>query len=50
VEHIDPIHTGHLILAETAYDKYSLDKVLLMPTAIPPHKTDITNHFTEVIW
>lgn len=28
----DPIHTGHLILAETAYDAAELDRVLLMPT------------------
>lgn len=28
----DPIHMGHLILAETAYDAAGLDKLLLMPT------------------
>ena len=27
----DPIHTGHLILAETAYDSFGLDRVLLIP-------------------
>lgn len=28
----DPIHTAHLIIAEAAYDAFSLDEVLLMPS------------------
>lgn len=28
----DPIHTGHLILAEAAYDAYQLDELLIMPS------------------
>lgn len=28
----NPIHTGHLILAENAYNLYDLDVVLIMPT------------------
>ena len=27
----DPIHIGHLILGETAYEQFHLDKVLFMP-------------------
>lgn len=34
----DPIHRGHLILAENAVNALGLDRVLFMPTAIPPHK------------
>jgi nicotinate-nucleotide adenylyltransferase len=34
----DPIHVGHLMLAEQAYDKYDLDKILIMPAGHPPHK------------
>lgn len=34
----DPIHLGHLILAEEARDRLRLDRVLLAPAADPPHK------------
>ena len=34
----DPIHLGHLILAEQARDALGLDRTLLMPAARPPHK------------
>lgn len=30
----NPIHTGHLILAENAYDALKLDKVYIMPTGV----------------
>lgn len=36
----DPIHVGHLILGETAYEQFALDKVLFMPAGNPPHKKD----------
>lgn len=36
----DPIHMGHLFLAETAYDRLGLDKVLLMPAPDPYHRID----------
>jgi len=34
----NPIHTAHLILAETAYEQLGLDKILFMPSKKPPHK------------
>lgn len=34
----DPIHIGHLILAETARDTLQLDQVFFVPAADPPHK------------
>ena len=34
----DPVHMGHLILAETIRSDYPLDKILFMPAAVPPHK------------
>lgn len=36
----DPIHIGHLILAEEAWHQLGLDQVLLAPAADPPHKRD----------
>ncbi len=34
----NPIHIGHLIIAEMAFEQFQLDKVLFMPTCQPPHK------------
>ncbi len=34
----NPIHIGHLILAEEAYHKLKLDKLIIVPTFMPPHK------------
>ncbi|MCX5685882.1 MAG: nicotinate-nucleotide adenylyltransferase [Candidatus Omnitrophica bacterium] len=34
----NPIHIAHLILAEEALSKLKLDKVIFVPTFIPPHK------------
>ncbi len=36
----DPIHLGHLQLAEQALEEYCLDCVWFMPSGQPPHKTD----------
>ena len=34
----DPIHYGHLILAEEVSHSLKLDKLIFVPTNIPPHK------------
>ncbi|MDB4349919.1 nicotinate-nucleotide adenylyltransferase, partial [Omnitrophica bacterium] len=34
----NPIHLGHLRLAEEALKKLSLDKLIFIPSYIPPHK------------
>ena len=34
----DPIHFGHLVAAEYARQKFSLDKVVFIPSGQPPHK------------
>ena len=34
----NPIHIGHLILAEEAREKLGLDKMIFMPANLPPHK------------
>ena len=34
----DPVHSGHLLLAEAARLAYRLDRILFIPTGVPPHK------------
>ncbi|MBR3397770.1 MAG: nicotinate-nucleotide adenylyltransferase [Lachnospiraceae bacterium] len=36
----DPIHIGHLILAQAAYEQLELDRVFIIPAGRPPHKKD----------
>lgn len=36
---LDPIHLGHLIIAQSAMQELSLEKVVFMPSGNPPHKT-----------
>ena len=43
----DPIHIGHLILGETAYEQFHLDQVLFMPAGNPPHKRNRSNRATD---
>ncbi|MCE5284301.1 MAG: nicotinate-nucleotide adenylyltransferase [Pelosinus sp.] len=34
----DPIHIGHLVIAEAVRIEYLLDKIIFIPAANPPHK------------
>jgi len=37
----DPVHTGHLIMAECAMNEIDdLDKIIFIPSARPPHKNE----------
>src|SRR5262249_2907331 len=36
----DPVHLGHLILAEQCREQGALDRVLFLPAARPPHKQE----------
>lgn len=36
----NPIHYGHLVIAQWAKEGYSLDKVLFIPSGTPPHKLE----------
>ena len=48
-----PIHYGHLIIAENAYEQYHLDQVIFMPTGHAPHKSfsgdEMTKHRCEMV-
>ena len=43
----DPIHMGHLILGEKAYEQFRLEKVLFMPSGNPPHKRNRPGRATD---
>lgn len=50
----DPIHLGHLVTAEEARTQFGLDKVLFVPSGIPPHKrpeevTDAKHRFLMTV-
>ena len=36
----DPIHNGHLHMAECAYEQYELDEIWLIPNGHAPHKDE----------
>jgi nicotinate-nucleotide adenylyltransferase len=38
----DPVHFGHLLLAECCREQARLDEVWFVPAAVPPHKLDRT--------
>ena len=36
----NPVHTGHIDLADACYKEIGLDKLIFIPTSIPPHKSN----------
>lgn len=34
----NPIHQGHLMMAEYALQKYGFEKIIFIPASLPPHK------------
>lgn len=36
----DPIHNGHLVVAQEVMERFDLDKILFIPVGIPPHKLE----------
>lgn len=49
----NPIHFGHLIIAESLLNQTLIDRIIFIPAAIPPHKQDQTicseNHRFKMI-
>ena len=41
----NPIHAGHLHIAQAAYEEFALDEVWFLPAGIPPHK-DVADSVT----
>ncbi|OQA01203.1 MAG: Nicotinate-nucleotide adenylyltransferase [Planctomycetes bacterium ADurb.Bin412] len=41
----DPIHNGHLIISRSAAEQLGVQKIILIPSAVPPHKQN--KIFTE---
>lgn len=39
----DPIHIGHLLLGQMAYESFGLDEVWFLPNGNPPHKDATIN-------
>lgn len=35
----NPIHIGHLMIAQMVLEKFDLDKVIFVPSYLPPHKS-----------
>ena len=36
----NPIHNGHIMLAQYCKQEIGLDKIIFIPTYTPPHKTN----------
>ncbi|MCR8631479.1 MULTISPECIES: nicotinate-nucleotide adenylyltransferase [Paenibacillus] len=46
----DPIHIGHMIAAQCAYEYEGLDEVWFMPTNVPPHKQHAPKATSQQRW
>jgi nicotinate-nucleotide adenylyltransferase len=44
----DPIHWGHLLLAESCLQEVKLDRVIFVPTGISPHKNSKNSYSANV--
>lgn len=46
----DPVHFGHLLLAEWLREELNLREIIFIPAAIPPHKQDKSITSSELRW
>ncbi len=40
----DPIHVGHLIIAQDIYETFEMDRILFLPSYNPPHKPTVASY------
>ena len=48
----NPIHKGHIKMAEFVLDKYNFDKIIFIPAYLPPHKEiskDLAQHRFKMV-
>lgn len=48
----DPVHVGHVLLAQSVREQLDLRRVVFVPAADPPHKTDLVasaDHRVEMV-
>ena len=43
----DPVHMGHLVIAQDAAEKLDLSEIIFVPAAIPPHKQHLQQSSSE---
>jgi nicotinate-nucleotide adenylyltransferase len=43
----DPIHMGHLIIAQSVRETRKLDKIIFIPSFVSPHKTEVISALPE---
>lgn len=44
----DPIHLGHMLMAEIAYETFELDEILFVPTGVSYLKSNVTDAKTRI--
>lgn len=44
----NPIHLGHMLVAETAYETFNLDEILFVPSGIPYMKENVLDAKTRI--
>ena len=45
---LDPVHNGHLAIAEAVRERCGLDEILLLPAGDPPHKRREVDRFDRL--
>ena len=46
----NPIHSGHIHASQEVKKAFSLDKIYLIPSALPPHKNKMASRKQNTAW